>query len=232
MKKSMPLLFFFLALHLAATFGQTYIGPVLGIEHTKLYTDEDYRAAFNPESSHNPTGEITTQQPLFGINVEQHLSNRFFLQGNFYFSKRKYFNEFRHYSYSKLGITYQHFNGAVSLNWRMLERWTVESGIYQYQHSNLKIINTTYTNSNTYDSTYVFDYREKAYGVLLGASYRYPNYVVQLRYYHFIEVTKRHNNMQLGEQIHPPYSLTLSFGYLFKVIDNKKGRSRVDCPRF
>ncbi|HMQ46652.1 MAG TPA: hypothetical protein PKA00_03845 [Saprospiraceae bacterium] len=181
MKKSTLLLIFFLALLMATAYGQTYIGPVLGIEHTQLYTDEDYQAIFNQLFFCPIRGEITTQQPLFGINVEQHLSNRFFLQGNFYFSKRKYFNEeYTNFCpHLKERIIYRHFNGAMSINWRMLERWTVESGIYQYQHSNLKI---TYDSpdSNLEDSTYIFDYREKAYGVLLGASYRYPNYVVQI----------------------------------------------------
>ncbi len=208
-------IFYFLFYAASATnsFAQTSIGPLIGYEFSTIMTYDNF--------SHFSISEeqLSINNTLYGLKIEQKLTDRHFLsmQGNF--------------SRKILSIWTSEFipvDSAVMESYRF-------SFSYKYQAKNIFLSLGPYVdllrNNRNYQAESNFlhcrlpDFEE--YGILASVGYGYKNFGIELFNYYGLSQIKE-GSFILNHK--PFFSIGASISYLFKLSFKSNGK-KVVCPK-
>ena len=200
--------------------GQTYIGPVLGIERTNIQPGSTH-----PSIEHfipNDIGTDRTNNIKAGIRIEQYFSKQFSLTLSGTYSKIKY-HRMRPDGFSGPSTltdnSYKRQEYAVLMNYNVWNALYFGAGGSFSKHNELK------------GGDDIWGDNQKEYGVLFATYYRYRNFVAELRYNHGFLLKESLEDKHVF--MRPTRSLSLSVSYLFQVLGPiKRNGKAMDCPTF
>lgn len=195
------------------SFTQTSIGPMIGYEFSTIMTYDNFEHfSINEEP-------LSIQNPVYGIKIEQRLTNRHYISVQANFSEKKF---------SVWSSGFFPTDSAVIESYRF-------SFSYKYQTKNIFLSLGSYVdllrNNRTYqyESDFIYatiaDFEE--YGILASVGCEYKNFDIELFNYFGLSQIKE-GTFTLNHK--PFFSIGASISYLFEL--NLKGNGKkVMCPK-
>ncbi len=199
-------------------YSQTYIGPTFGRE----YTYKEWRFPTNAKNG------FKSGNWFFGFNIDHYLRKPFHLSlGTTFSQKRLKYPEQNIFDYQYKELQYRQIDLFMYVGVSLLKNYMIDAGLnYMYKFdATLKYTFFGNPGSSDVNSTHKLNWT-------IGTSYKYNNLLFRLLYIRGVfKNIKNHNEYHYYMEGKYSKSISLSVSYMFKILDKRKGRGKVKCPK-
>jgi len=196
---------------------QTYLGPTIGYEFSNIRKGE--RAGIDIYLV--DTGFVT-RSFIYGIVLEQQLSNKFYLSLNSTYSKKQIDAHIFELAPTD-GFQFKYWRNTVVLKYTPAKNWYVGIGPGL---GFITDVRTIYTNGGAVPNSGLWRRYNTEYAAGLVVGYHHKRWLFELSWWKGLEFAHDYSNF-----IKPIESISVAVNYLMKVPWINPGK-RIDCPRF
>ena len=199
-------------------YSQTYIGPSFGRE----YTYKEWRFPTNAKNG------FKSGNWFFGFIIDHYLSKPFHLSlGTTFSQKRLIFPEYTITDTQDEELRHKQIDLFMNVSLSLLKNHMIDAGINYMYKFDATFKNSLFGRTRSFDvnSTHKLNWT-------VGTSYKYNNLLFRLLYIQGVfKNIKNHNEYHYYMEGKYSKSISLSVSYMFKILDKRKGKGKVKCPK-